>query len=282
MGKSRRLSHGASVEESTFAENDDEAERNALFAARAAEAERAKVVKSPGKKAAGRDAAGDGGEGGPASSWGEIAGIYADCIKLCNDNVRCAGAHSKECCEAYPPCARTLSRSRACALVRRRPAAPSRAPRAAFRGPQKVNEKNSWSLNLIDHMGDVLSKPGSDAAAADDGDTNFQMASCTLDAGVKIYGYRVDSVYSAAFRVLGGLNRTGAAPGDGARSSSDARLAPGRAPRPAARQRSRGRTCARPSSVRPSARRASHLPPTAPSRPRANLPARRRRRGGRR
>lgn len=70
-------------------------------------------------------------------------------------------------------------------------------------------------------MGDVLAKPGAPGSAstahAGDSDnvTNFQVASCTLDAGVKIYSYRVDSVYSTAYRVLGGLNRTGAAPGEG-------------------------------------------------------------------
>lgn len=114
----------------------------------------------------------------------------------------------------------------------RRAAAPAPAAHQNPARAQKVNEKNSWSLNLIDHMGDVLSKPpapGSAAAAhaddADGGVTNFQVASCTLDAGVKIYSYRVDSVYSTAFRVLGGLNRTGAAPGEGARSRYSASTA---------------------------------------------------------
>ena len=35
-------------------------------------------------------------------------------------------------------------------------------------------------------------------------------ASCTLEAGVKIYAYRVDSVHSETYKVLGGLNRTAA------------------------------------------------------------------------
>ena len=33
-------------------------------------------------------------------------------------------------------------------------------------------------------------------------------ASCTLEAGVKIYSTRVDSVHSETYKVLGGLNRT--------------------------------------------------------------------------
>lgn len=34
-------------------------------------------------------------------------------------------------------------------------------------------------------------------------------ASCTLEAGVKIYSLRVDSVHSEAYKVLGGINRVG-------------------------------------------------------------------------
>ena len=34
-------------------------------------------------------------------------------------------------------------------------------------------------------------------------------ASCTLEAGVKIYALRVDSVHSEAYKVLGGMNRAG-------------------------------------------------------------------------
>jgi len=34
-------------------------------------------------------------------------------------------------------------------------------------------------------------------------------ASCTLEAGVKIYSTRVDSVHSEAYKVLGGINRAG-------------------------------------------------------------------------
>ncbi len=80
---------------------------------------------------------------------------------------------------------------------------------------QKINQKNSWSLNLIDYITEVLDvRPGEM--------TNFQVsiiylrliskvASCTLDASVKIYSCRVDSVLSETFKVLGGLNRGDAA-----------------------------------------------------------------------
>jgi condensin complex subunit 2 len=62
----------------------------------------------------------------------------------------------------------------------------------------KINQKNSWSLDLIDHMNDVLAQQDEDS---------FQQASCTIDAGVKIYAYRVDSVHSETYKMLGGLSR---------------------------------------------------------------------------
>mmetsp|Transcript_7983 Transcript_7983/g.20854 ORF Transcript_7983/g.20854 Transcript_7983/m.20854 type:complete len:82 (+) Transcript_7983:422-667(+) len=37
---------------------------------------------------------------------------------------------------------------------------------------------------------------------------NFQAVSCTLEAGVKIYASRVDSVHSETFKILSGLSRT--------------------------------------------------------------------------
>ena len=49
-------------------------------------------------------------------------------------------------------------------------------------------------------------------ASRDDGElTNFQRASVTLDASVKIYGSRVDSVHTIAFQTLSGLNRSSGA-----------------------------------------------------------------------
>lgn len=83
----------------------------------------------------------------------------------------------------------------------------------------KINAKNTWSLNLIDYMGMLVrsdinhnfalgtTSPNAHHAPQVSS-TNFQLAGVTLDAGVRIYCSRVDSVHSSAFRVLGGLSRT--------------------------------------------------------------------------
>ncbi|XP_040380033.1 condensin complex subunit 2 [Oryza brachyantha] len=68
----------------------------------------------------------------------------------------------------------------------------------------KINQKNTWELGLIDHLSEIIQ-----AGEDDDDETNFQKASCTLEAGVKIYSLRVDSVHSEAYKVLGGINRAG-------------------------------------------------------------------------
>ncbi|XP_024033064.1 condensin complex subunit 2 isoform X2 [Morus notabilis] len=67
----------------------------------------------------------------------------------------------------------------------------------------KINQKNTWELNLIDHLTEIIKVEENDM------ETNFQKASCTLEAGVKIYSLRVDSVHSEAYKVLGGMNRAG-------------------------------------------------------------------------
>ena len=41
----------------------------------------------------------------------------------------------------------------------------------------------------------------------DETETNFQQASCALDAGVKIYEKRVDNVHQSTLKMLGGINR---------------------------------------------------------------------------
>ncbi|XP_027064801.1 condensin complex subunit 2-like [Coffea arabica] len=68
----------------------------------------------------------------------------------------------------------------------------------------KINQKNTWELNLIDHLCEIIK-----VEEENDAETNFQKASCTLEAGVKIYSMRVDSVHSEAYKVLGGINRVG-------------------------------------------------------------------------
>ncbi|XP_076934612.1 condensin complex subunit 2-like [Bidens hawaiensis] len=66
----------------------------------------------------------------------------------------------------------------------------------------KINQKNTWELNLIDHLCDIIK-----VEEENDAETNFQKASCTLEAGVRIYSMRVDSVHSEAYKVLGGISR---------------------------------------------------------------------------
>ncbi|KAI3704000.1 hypothetical protein L1987_74201 [Smallanthus sonchifolius] len=68
----------------------------------------------------------------------------------------------------------------------------------------KINQKNTWELNLIDHIFEII-----EVEEASDVETNFQKASCTLEAGVKIYSMRVDSVHAEAYKVLSGINRVG-------------------------------------------------------------------------
>ncbi|RXH67999.1 hypothetical protein DVH24_028146 [Malus domestica] len=74
----------------------------------------------------------------------------------------------------------------------------------ASENAQKINQKNTWELNLIDHLTDIIN-----VEEEKDAETNFQKACCTLEAGVKIYSMRVDSVHSEAYKVLGGMNRVG-------------------------------------------------------------------------
>ncbi|KAL8209088.1 hypothetical protein R6Q57_008500 [Mikania cordata] len=66
----------------------------------------------------------------------------------------------------------------------------------------KINQKNTWELNLIDHLCDIIK-----VEEENDVETNFQKASCSLEAGVRIYSMRVDSVHSEAYKVLGGISR---------------------------------------------------------------------------
>jgi condensin complex subunit 2 len=55
---------------------------------------------------------------------------------------------------------------------------------------------------LIDYIDDVIQADGGDDFL------NFQRASCTLEASVKIYSCRVDSIHGDTYKMLGGLNRT--------------------------------------------------------------------------
>lgn len=73
----------------------------------------------------------------------------------------------------------------------------------------KITVKNAWSLSLIDHMSEVVVDEDAEGVPSDDvgRSVNFQRASCTLEAGVKIYCSRVDDTFDASFRVLERLHR---------------------------------------------------------------------------
>ena len=66
----------------------------------------------------------------------------------------------------------------------------------------KINDKNSWNLDLIDNMGKLIKNDSREHRGV-----NFQKASCTLDASIKIYSHRVDDTYSTSHRVLESFSR---------------------------------------------------------------------------
>lgn len=83
----------------------------------------------------------------------------------------------------------------------------------------KINQQNTWSLHLIDNMEDVMNQEDEEAGEEksfrqknsknNQRMFNFQKASCTLDASVMIYSYRVDSVHKDTYKVLGSFSRGG-------------------------------------------------------------------------
>jgi condensin complex subunit 2 len=101
----------------------------------------------------------------------------------------------------------------------------------------RINASNSWNFNLIDNIDKFLTDlpeeeeeessfsdnhaPMNEEAAAAGSQTrrvNFTKASCTLDASVKIYSYRVDDVHLTSYKVLENLHRTD---GDKKKKSKD-------------------------------------------------------------
>ena len=96
----------------------------------------------------------------------------------------------------------------------------------------KINVGNSWGINLIDDMDKFLGdEEEEEEAVAEEEENgvgnggkdhesmekhngglkkrvNFTKASCTLDASVKIYSYRVDDVHLTSYKFLSNLNRT--------------------------------------------------------------------------
>ena len=70
----------------------------------------------------------------------------------------------------------------------------------------KINTHNSWQLQFIDHIDDMIGNAlQNDCVEA--GSSNFQAASCALDASVNIYSSRVDAIHSDARNVLAQLLR---------------------------------------------------------------------------
>ena len=65
----------------------------------------------------------------------------------------------------------------------------------------KISAKNSWSLDLIDNMGEMILNDGGRRGV------NFLKASCTIDASVKIYSHRVDDTWTSSMRILQNLSR---------------------------------------------------------------------------
>lgn len=68
----------------------------------------------------------------------------------------------------------------------------------------RINAQNSWNLQLIENMDQVVLQPNNHN---DSEGVNFTKASCTLDASVKIYSYRVDDIYLTSYKVLANWHR---------------------------------------------------------------------------
>jgi hypothetical protein len=65
----------------------------------------------------------------------------------------------------------------------------------------KVNMKNAFDVELIEHIGELMQRYESG------GEVNFHRAAGTLDASARIYAYRVDQVHSDAFKVKGSITQ---------------------------------------------------------------------------
>jgi condensin complex subunit 2 len=64
----------------------------------------------------------------------------------------------------------------------------------------KITQNNCWSLQLTENLTEILG--GSSGAST------FQTAASAIDASVKIFAMRVDSVHQETFKLQSGLNRT--------------------------------------------------------------------------
>lgn len=59
-------------------------------------------------------------------------------------------------------------------------------------------------IDYLDEVQDVMDAPETEQSVAQ---TNFQKASATLDASVKIYSTRVDSVHTDTYKMWGRIFR---------------------------------------------------------------------------
>eukprot|EP00747_Dinoflagellata_sp_TGD_P160563 gnl/TRDRNA2_/TRDRNA2_177995_c0_seq1.p1 gnl/TRDRNA2_/TRDRNA2_177995_c0~~gnl/TRDRNA2_/TRDRNA2_177995_c0_seq1.p1 ORF type:complete len:281 (-),score=-4.80 gnl/TRDRNA2_/TRDRNA2_177995_c0_seq1:1324-2166(-) len=66
----------------------------------------------------------------------------------------------------------------------------------------KITLKNTWNLNLLDYINDLIK-----SVDYEKNQINFSKASYALDAGVKIYCSRVDSIHFETFKLLGSILR---------------------------------------------------------------------------
>ena len=85
----------------------------------------------------------------------------------------------------------------------------------------RINAQNSWNLPLIEHIDKFLEEDEEEEEEEVEAvrmqetaqtprsskRVNFTKASCTLDASIKIYSFRVDDVHLTSYKVLANLNR---------------------------------------------------------------------------
>ncbi|CAK9800146.1 Condensin complex subunit 2 [Anthophora plagiata] len=64
----------------------------------------------------------------------------------------------------------------------------------------KINIKNAFSLQIIDFMTYMIKKQDANM-------TNLQIASTSLDVSTKIYGFRVDGIYTQIIKMAGGADK---------------------------------------------------------------------------
>jgi len=74
-----------------------------------------------------------------------------------------------------------------------------------FTDPSPAAQKGSQAP---DHVAAAFAGLSAQSSLGSGANIDFQVASCTLDMGIKIWSMRVDSVYSDMFKVLGDLERS--------------------------------------------------------------------------